>query len=118
MKNFKEYVEKRFLFEEAPGIGAPGALPMGGGPPGGGPPGLGGGGGPPPMGGMGGPPGGMPGMGGGPPPGGGGNMAGQKPLVINSLDIWEVLKKIFSIDSEEKKPEIVEKPTALKHLQS
>jgi len=115
---FKEYIEKRFLTEEGPpggGIGAPGALP-------GGPPGMGGplGGGPP---GMGGPPGGgLPGMGppggpGGAPPGGG-DLAGKKPLVLNSLNVWETLKKIFGMDSEEKTPQIPEKQKPLQHLQS
>ena len=121
MNTFQEYFNKRFLFEEAPGISAPGGLP--GGPPGGGmgvPPG----GMPPPGGGMGGGP--SPGMGGGPgmgaPPGGGapgGDMSGKKPLIVNSLDVWKTLKSIFGMDSEEEKNiDTPEKQTQLKHLQS
>jgi hypothetical protein len=122
MNTFQEYFNKRFLFEEAPGgIGSPGALPGMGGGAGGPPPGMGGGaGGPPPGigGGAGGPP---PGMGGGPPGGGGapgGEPPPKNPLKINTLDVWETLKKIFGMDTDEKSPDIPEKPNKLQHLNS
>lgn len=121
MNTFQEYFNKRFLFEEAPGggIGAPGALPGGpggaGSPPGGMPPPIGGGGG---GGGMGGGP--PPGMGGGPPGGGapGGEPPPKNPLKINTLDVWETLKKIFGSETDEKSPDIPEKPNKLQHLNS
>lgn len=119
MNTFQEYFNKRFLFEEAPGIGAPGAIPAGG-PPGGGAPGGGSPGMPPPGG------GGMGGMGGGPPMGGpggapggpGADMAGKIALKINTLDVWETLKKIFGSETDEKSPDIPEKPNKLQHLNS
>jgi hypothetical protein len=55
---------------------------------------------------------------GGPPGGGGADMAGKKPLVINTLNVWETLKKIFGMDADEKSPEMPDKPSKLQHLQS